>query len=154
MGRLMLFGCISQIPYIILVNKLELNILFSFLLTTGCFYLIRKTNKKILILVIGMITAQLLGVSYGWYAVACPLLMLNFKGAGDRMWWIWWIVTNIIDTITSNYPFQIYAIFTPLILAYHNPAKNRKPTAIEKKFFYYFYPIHLAGLASLKAFLL
>jgi hypothetical protein len=100
-----------------------------------------------------MMIAQGLHVSYGWYAVACPLLMINLKGTGDRMWWIGWTVINVIYTITCNYPFQILAIFTPLILAYHNPAKNRKPTAIEKKFFYYFYPIHLAVLAALRAVL-
>jgi len=104
-------------------------------------------------LTVGIITAQLLGVSYGWYAVACPLLMINLKGSGDRMWWIGWIVTNVIYTITCNSAIQIFTIFTPLILAYHNRTKNRKPTEIEKKLFYYFYPIHLAGLATLRTIL-
>jgi len=53
--------------------------------------------------------------------------------------------------ITHKRAIQIFAIFTPIILAYHNSTKDRKPTASEKKFFYYFYPIPLAGLAALKA---
>ncbi|MEG4498245.1 TraX family protein, partial [Microcoleus sp. F10-C6] len=94
-----------------------------------------------------------LGVSYGWYAVACPLLMVNLKGKGDRMWWISWSIANIIYATSAGSLIQLFAIFTPIILAYHNPTKDRKPTAIEKKFFYYFYPIHLAGLTALRAIL-
>jgi hypothetical protein len=151
--RLVLFGILAQIPYILLFMDLSLNILISLAVAGITFSQIHKSSNKIFILTVGLITAQLLRVSYGWYAVACPLLMFNLKGAGDRMWWIGWIVINVIETLACNYPFQIFAIFTPLILAYHNPAKNRKPTAIEKKFFYYFYPLHLAGLGALRAIL-
>jgi len=150
MGRLMLFGCISQIPYIILFNRLELNILFSFLLSTETFYLIRKTNKKILILSIGMLVAQSLNTSYGWYAIICPLMLMGFNSRSSKMWWSIWILTNITYTLTSGYLTQILAVTAPLILIYHDPKKDRKPTAVEKKFFYYFYPIHLAGLAALR----
>jgi hypothetical protein len=151
--RLVLFGMISQIPYVILFNKLEFNILISFALVVITFTQIHKaqTNKKIVIMILGLVAAQLLGVDYGWYAVACPLLMINLKGKGNRVWWISWIITNTIYAATSGYFLQVFAILTPLILAYHNPARDRKPTAIEKRFFYYFYPIHLAGLAALRA---
>ena len=151
--RLVVFGIIAQIPYILLFRDLNLNILISLAVAGITFSQMHKSSKKNLMLTVGLITAQLLGVSYGWYAVACPLLMINLKGAGDRMWWIGWIVTNVIYTITCKSAIQIFAIFTPLILAYHNQAKNRKPTEIEKKFFYYFYPIHLAGLAALRTIL-
>jgi peptidoglycan/LPS O-acetylase OafA/YrhL len=151
--RLVLFGIIAQIPYILLFRDLNLNILISLAVAGITFSQMHKSSKKNLMLTVGLITAQLLGVSYGWYAVACPLLMINLKGAGDRMWWIGWIVTNVIYTITCKSAIQIFAIFTPLILAYHNQTKNRKPTEIEKKFFYYFYPIHLAGLAALRTIL-
>ena len=151
--RLVLFGIISQIPYVILFNKLDFNILISFALVVTTFTQIHKaqTNKKIVIMILGLIAAQLWGVDYGWYAVACPLLMINLKGKGNRVWWISWITTNIIYAATSSYFLQLFGVLTPLILAYHNPARDRKPTAIEKRFFYYFYPIHLAGLAALKA---
>ena len=151
--RLVLFGIIAQIPYILLFRDLNLNILISLAVAGITFSQMHKSSKKNLMLTVGLITAQLLGVSYGWYAVACPLLMINLKGAGDRMWWIGWIVTNVIYTITCKSAIQMFAIFTPLILAYHNQVKNRKPTEIEKKFFYYFYPIHLAGLAALRTIL-
>jgi hypothetical protein len=153
--RLLIFGIISQIPYIVLFNRLEFNILISFALTVIIFTQIHKapTNKKILIMILGMVAAQLWGVSYGWYAVACPLLMINLKGKGDRMWWISWVVTNTIYAATSGYILQVFAILTPVILAWHNPTKDQKPTAIEKRFFYYFYPIHLAGLAALRTIL-
>lgn len=151
--RLMLFGIISQIPHLLLFNNLQLNILISFAIAVITFVQIHKSDKKILVLTGGLITAQLLGVSYGWYAVACPLLMINLKARGDRMWWISWSITNIIYAATSGSLIQLLAIFTPIILTYHNPARNRKPTAMEKKFFYYFYPIHLAGLAALRTIL-
>ncbi|MEG5164022.1 TraX family protein [Microcoleus sp. AT3-A2] len=150
--RLLLFGIISQVPYVILFNRLEFNILISFALVVIIFTQIHKVevNKKFLIMILGLIAAQLWGVSYGWYAVACPLLMINLKGKGDRMWWISWCLINGVYAITSGYLLQIFAIFTPLILAYHDPSKDRKPSAIKKRFFYYFYPIHLAGLAALR----
>jgi hypothetical protein len=137
------------------MNKLEFNILISLALVVIIFTQINKAqaNKKIAIMILGLVAAQLWGVDYGWYAVACPLLMLNLKGKGNRMWWISWILTNTIYAATSGYFLQVFAILTPLILAYHNPVKDRKPTMIEKKFFYYFYPIHLAGLAAMKTLL-
>lgn len=149
----MLFGCISQIPYIILFNRLELNILFSFLLSTETFYLIRKRNKNFLILIIGMITAKILNTSYGWFAILCPLMLMGFNGKNTKVWWTIWILVNIIYSFTSGYFTQLLATAAPLILIYYNPKKDRKPTRAEKKFFYYFYPVHLAGLAALRAIL-
>ena len=144
-GRLLFFGIISQFPYILLVNRIELNILLTFLVGVLTLSEIHKTNKKLILLLSGMAAAQFLNASYGWFAVGGPLLMLSFKGHGTRGWWFCWTTTNIIYTVTSGYFIQILAVFIPLILMYHQPAKDKKPGAIEKKFFYYFYPIHLAG---------
>jgi hypothetical protein len=97
------------------------------------------------------IVAQLMNASYGWFAIICPLLMINFKGPSTKKeWWFCWISANILYTITCGYFTQIVATMTPLIVMYHNPAKDKKPGEIEKKFFYYFYPIHMIGLATLR----
>jgi hypothetical protein len=150
-GRLVFFGIISQFPYILLTNKIELNILLSFLVCVLTFSEIHKTNKKLILLLSGMAAAQFLNVSYGWFSVICPLLMINFKGKGKKGWWFCWISTNVLYTITCGYFIQILAILTPLILMYHHPAKDKKPGEIEKRFFYNFYPLHLAALAAAKA---
>ena len=147
--RLLLFGTISQVPYILLFNTLQLNIMFSFAAVAITFQYIRKYNRKIVILGISLISTQILGISYGWYAIACPLMMIGFENS--RLWWIGWTVTNIICTVTTGWWYQIFAIFAPLILTDHNPKYDRKPSAIEKRFFYYFYPIHMAGLTALQA---
>jgi len=152
-GRLLFFGIISQFPYILLTNKIELNILLTFLVCVLTFSEIHKTNKKLILLLSGMAAAQFLNVSYGWFAVACPLLMLSFKGC-SRGWWFCWTAANIAYTITSGYFIQILAVLTPLIVMYHNSAKDKKPGTVEKNFFYYFYPIHLAGLAAIRGIIL
>jgi hypothetical protein len=150
-GRLVFFGIISQFPYILLTNRIELNILLSFLVCVLTFSEIHKTNKKLILLLSGMAAAQFLNVSYGWFSVICPLLMINFKDKGKKGWWFCWISTNVLYTITCGYFIQILAILTPLILMYHQPAKDKKPGEIEKRFFYHFYPLHLAALAAAKA---
>ncbi|MCC3460008.1 MAG: hypothetical protein JGK26_31165 [Microcoleus sp. PH2017_27_LUM_O_A] len=148
-NRLLLFGIISQIPYILLFNKSQVNIMFSFAAVAIAFQYIHKFDRKISILTISLISVQILKIDYGWYAIACSVMMVGFKN--NRLWWIGWTATNIIYTITTGCWYQIFATLAPLILTHHNPKCDRKPNAIEKKFFYYFYPIHMIGLAALRA---
>jgi hypothetical protein len=98
-----------------------------------------------------MITAQIINTSYGWFAILCPLMLIGFNGK-NKIWWTIWILINIAYSFTSGYT-QLLAVAAPLVLMYHEPKEDRKPTIAEKKFFYYFYPIHLAGLAALQAIL-
>ena len=151
-GRLLLFGIIAQFPYILLTNKIELNILLSFLICILTFKEVHQSKNKLILITSGMVAAQILNASYGWFAVLCPLMMLNFKGKGPKGWWFVWVIANTIFSISVFSPIQLLAIFTPLILSYHQPEKDTKPGAIEKRFFYYFYPIHLASLAALRVF--
>ncbi|MEG4318357.1 MULTISPECIES: TraX family protein [unclassified Microcoleus] len=149
--RLLLFGIISQVPYVLLFNAFRLNIMFSFVAIAITFQYIRKSARKILTLAISLIAAQILNTSYGYYAIICTLMMVSLKEKGSKLWWFGWSITNIIYTITIGWWYQIFAVLTPLILTYHDPKLDRKPNAIEKRFFYYFYPIHIAGLAALQA---
>lgn len=148
--RLILFGVISQIPYILLFKNLQLNIMFSFAAAALTFSCIRKFDRKIAVLGIGLIGATVLKIDYGWYAIACPLLMNSLKGKGDKLWWWGWSLTNIGYTISSKSWIQVFAILAPLVLAYDN-SKDRKPSLLEKKFFYYLYPLHMGALAAIRA---
>ena len=154
-NRLILFGNLAQIPYILLLTNLKMNILISFALIAVTFNQVHKLtgNKKILAVIIGCISAEILGVDYGWYSVICTLMMINLKGSGSKKWWVSWIIINILYCISAKSYIQIFGILTPVILSLHDTTKDKKPTIIEKKFFYYFYPIHLAGLAALRTIL-
>jgi hypothetical protein len=149
--RLGIFGIISQLPYMAFTGRSELNILMSFLITILTFREVHRTKHKIVMIIIGMVAAQCLNVSYGWFAILCPLLMLNFKQAGTKGWWFVWTSANIAFTITAGNLIQIFTIFAPLILMQYNPKNDMKPGRIEKYFFYSFYPLHLIGLVWIKS---
>ena len=129
---------------------LQLNIMFSFAAAAISFSYIRKFDRKIAILGISLVSATILTIDYDWYAIACPLFMTGLKGKGNRLWWWGWSLTNIGYTISSRNWIQIFAILTPLVLAYYDSSKDKKPLLLEKKFFYYFYPLHMIGLAALR----
>ena len=153
--RLIVFGIVAQIPYILLFTNLRLNVLISYGLTTIVFSEVHKLegNKKIMAVIVGCLTAEIIGVEYGWYSIICTLMMINFSGTGSKRWWISWTIVNILYCITARSYIQAFAILTPVLLSRHDRKKDRKPTTIEKKFFYHFYPIHLAGLAALRTIL-
>jgi len=147
--QLLLFAILSQIPYVLMSNQLKLNVMFSFFWITKTFLYLRKSENKLLVLAVGMIGGEILKIDYGWYGIASSLLMLEFKVS--QHWILGWSLINVAYTIYSGWHPQIFAIFTPLILIFYKPNHDRKPSAIEKRFFYYFYPIHIAGLAALRA---
>lgn len=147
--RLLLFGILSEIPYILMSDHWSLNVMFSFFFVTQTFIYLKKSEHKLLILILGIIGAEILKIDYGWYGVASSLLMLEFKVS--QGWILGWSLINILYTVYCGWLPQMAAIFAPLILIFYKPNHDRKPSAIEKKFFYYFYPIHIAGLAALQA---
>ena len=145
--RLILFGAIAQVPHLILFSSLKLNILLSFALAAITFQQIQLRKEKLLVISIGLIFAQILNVDYGWFTLICPLLMMN---PISKKWWFVWIFTNVVYAVFAQSVIQLAAIFAPLIVLYHNSDKDKKPGELEKRFFYYLYPLHLAVLAALK----
>jgi len=146
--QLLLFGVLSQIPYIMLTNQLNPNIMFSFFWITQTFICLKKSEHKLLILILGMLGAEILKIDYGWYGIASSLLMLEFKVS--QPWILGWSLINVAYTVYNGSLSQMAALFAPLILIFYKPGNNEKPSELEKKFFYYGYPIHMAGLAIIK----
>jgi hypothetical protein len=107
-------------------------------------------KEKLLVMGIGITIAQILNVDYGWFAIICPLLMMS---PVSKKWWFVWVLTNLLYASFAQSLIQLAAIFAPLIIMYHKPAKDQKPSEVEKRFFYYFYPLHLAALAALRGYI-
>jgi hypothetical protein len=152
--RMGLFGVLSQIPHIMLFNNGDLNVLMSFFFCALTLKYINESQQKIVILCLGLFVSELIQANYGWYTIACTILMINFDKESQTRWWLCWIAINLIYAATGKSIIQFAAVLTPMLLKHHNPEKDRKPTELEKKFFYYFYPLHLAGLAAIRSIIL
>ena len=152
--RMGLFGVLSQIPHIMLFNNDDSNVLMSFFFCALTLKYIKEYKQKVVILCLGLFVSELIQASYGWYTIACTVLMINFDKESKTRWWVCWIAINLIYAATGKSIIQFAAVLTPMLLKYHNPEKDRKPTELEKKFFYYFYPLHLAGLAAIRSIIL
>lgn len=83
-NRLGLFGVISQIPHVILFNNQKLNVLISCFICALTLKYIIKFKKKIVIILRGLFVSKFLQASYGWYTIACTLLMINFKEKNQK----------------------------------------------------------------------
>jgi len=152
--RMAIFSVISQIPHSLVFVNNELSILTSLYICGVTLKNVKESSKrKILILCTGLIVSELVNASYGWYTIACTVAMINFDRKSKTRWWVCWIIINLLYALSEQSLIQFAAVLTPSILNHHNPTKDRKPTALEKKFFYYFYPTHLAGLAALRTIL-
>jgi len=152
--RIAIFSLISQIPHRMLFINNQLNILMSLCICGITLKEIKESKHKILILCIWLIISELLDASYGWYTIVCTIAMINFDEKSKTRWWVCWITINLVYALTGKSIIQFAAVLTPILLKYHNPKKDRKPTELEKKFFYYFYPLHLAGLAAIRSIIL
>jgi len=152
--RMGLFGVLSQIPHIMLFNNDDLNVLTSFFFSALTLKYIKESKQKIIILCLGLFISELIQASYGWYTIACIVLMINFDKESKTRWWVCWVAINLIYAASGKSIIQFAAVLTPMLLKHHNPEKDRKPTELEKKFFYYFYPLHLAGLAAIRSIIL
>jgi hypothetical protein len=152
--RMAIFFFISQLPHRMLFINRQLNILMSLCICGITLKEVKASKHKIITLCIGLIISELVNASYGWYTIACTVAMINFDEKSKTRWWVCWITINLVYALTGKSIIQFAAVLTPILLKYHNPEKDRKPTELEKKFFYYFYPLHLAGLAAIRSIIL
>jgi len=146
--RILIIGVVSQIPYAILFNIVELNILFLLFLGLGAIFAIDKKHYWLLALI--LIAAKLFPVDYGLYGLI--MIIIFFLARKQRTVQLALHGANICAaTIIGSkfiYPFQFFGI---LLTAYL--PKNLIKVKISRNFFYWFYPSHLIILYIIKIWL-
>lgn len=136
--RLLLFGVVSQAPYILAFNG-GLNILFTLLLSLGILYALDK--KKYSILVLLSILPLLLPFEYGYYGVFSIISFYIFRNKRENNI----LFQVLINTIYFLYYFgsiQILSLFALALIYKDWKLKIR----INKYVFYVFYPLHITIL--------
>ncbi|NEP19657.1 MAG: TraX family protein [Leptolyngbya sp. SIO4C1] len=141
--RLLLLGIVSQPIYQYLFDIERLNILFQLLVGLSCLRLTRRWPQlALLIWPLGAGLAESLNISYGSYGIALVLLARYFQQT--PIWWAAWTGFHWI-WIWLMGPFQLLALPAPLLFGWANGRRGAKA-----RWFYGFYPGHLALLAVLQ----
>lgn len=155
--RLSVFGVISQVPFMffeLLAGRQEfiLNIFFTLALGLLALFFLTKP-KNILIKVLGVVGIALVAhfghFSYGAYgilAVVTSYIFLQNKKAGTVSLSILPFIENVrLALIGVNFP-QLFAVLSLIPIYFYNGLPGKK---ISRWWFYWFYPGHLALLATI-----
>lgn len=139
--RLIICGLVSQPIYSLLFETRQLNILATLSLGLIAIKLDKITHLKGLFAFVFAALGQGLGVSYGAYGVLAITLLAQLN-ASSVFWWLQWIFLNLLGIFWMNFPsYQILAVLAPIFIIFWRGKQGRKA-----KWFYLFYPLHLALL--------
>ena len=155
MIKLLIFGCISQVPFMLFLStfteRFSLNIFFTLFLGLFILFVYDKCNNKILgflFVILTSIAGELINVDYGAFGVLLIFSFYFFKDKKIKMvistillCFINYI-PNIIAT-PSLYLHYLNCIFFTLLSLIFILFYNKKEGPKSKYFFYIFYPLHL-----------
>lgn len=146
MKRLCFFGCLASPFFMLLKGRVELNILFSLLLST---YLIEQITQKqrikpanwlLILIMVGIV------VEYAWFAPAYCLAAWWFCKSPDLLRGLLWLIATLLLWFI-NLNFWACAALPIIMLATH--LKIEIPRL--RYLFYAYYPLHLALLLMLQS---
>jgi hypothetical protein len=147
-------GLISQIPYTLMTDKNNVNMMLGFWIVLKILKLVHKCKPKykLIAIIAGAIRCEIAKIDYGGYSPIITVLLMNY--ASHPVWWVARSIVNLTYTAGCGWWSQIFAIAPLIILTiYQSPTKSEPPSKSEKNFYYWFYPIHMAMLAALKTIL-
>lgn len=154
-GRLALAAVISQPFYSWLFEVSQLNVLVTLGVGLAMLHLGKRfPSQRYLIWAAGLIVTFFISMDAGTYGLCVILLMAQWPGWDGRSpqtlkstveWWALWIGLHLFNQLMSGITLQLWAIPTPLLLYALN--YQRGPKA---RWFYGFYPGHLAALLVIK----
>lgn len=152
LGRLLMMAVITQPFYMALFGVRQLNILVTLAIGLSMIRLGRKyPTWRYLIWGLGVTIAFVVPMDAGAYGL-CVMLLLSrwqsFTKLGYSLgWWGVWLSLHGLYAIAFEWsrPIQLWAAVTPLLLYAFNGERGARA-----RWFYWFYPGHLALLLALR----
>jgi hypothetical protein len=139
LGRLIILGGVSQPIFYLVFRYFALNILATLSLGLLAIKLNKLTRVKLLFPFIFAALAQYTNCEYGAYGVFVIFLLSEFNYA-RIFWWIKWLALHSLIFFLPGLPsYQFLAGLAPIILILWKREQGQKA-----KWFYLFYPLHLA----------
>lgn len=160
--RLLIFACISQIPFMLfrtlVSDKLLLNIMFTFLFAITGIIIFEdlKSRKKcplffrIILISLNFIFILIMGtyvsVDYGWYGIAVVWIFYLFRDKKILRTFLFFLLVFIyylfayhLNINSIDYLKVVFTSIPGILVLFYNGKEGIKL----KYFFYLFYPIHL-----------
>ena len=131
---LVIFAAVAQIPFMLALQTLSLNVLFTFLLSVLFIASNRMLKPIILLIAIGCYFT--IGYDYGLYGFALVLAFYYIPK--------WPVIILIMGFMTMLFPFtyiQWFAIGSLLYILLVSKVSFRRIPSTSKYFFYCFYPL-------------
>lgn len=164
--KLLIFACISQIPFMLFLSTFtndifSLNVLFTFILGLLAIYLYDKSSNKFLgflfVLILGII-AEFIKVDYGIYGIFLMFVFYMLKNKkilmilssiGLMIFFYGSYMLKFPDTKIIYLLYMIFSCLSLLFIGFYNKKEGPKT----KYLFYIFYPLHLFILYIITKFL-
>ncbi|TNJ63823.1 conjugal transfer protein TraX [Paenibacillus hemerocallicola] len=149
--RLVLLGLISEIPYVIALQIVNINVIGTFVIALLVLIGLDRNRGKIastVLVVAGCVVLETLPFDYGAYAL---LLVLVYKYLDSRYWVAAHLLLNLAFLMVTGGVLQMYSIISTLFLVYR-PSLYEWLDKVEMKRWVWrsFYPAHLIVLAVIQ----
>lgn len=145
MSRLWIFAIISQIPYTLLFDTFDFNIMFTLLLSIVLMDQVTKGRWMWVFVGLAVVTIpeyipNIPEFDYHWYGILAPLLFHWFYHSKEKA-----LISQVLLVLAyialGNWTVQVFALLGVLICLYL--PKDAFKVHLNKYFFYWFYPAHL-----------
>lgn len=155
--RLLIFGLISQIPFMLfrtLIGEwMMLNIMFTLLCGVICIAIYDKVESKLIsipAIILIIIIGERINLEYGWFGIASIITMYLFRNKKMFLPLVYGVLTFCYYlSVAGKYIWETKVIllmmFTWISTFLINQYNGKKGKSF-KYFFYWFYPIHILGV--------
>jgi hypothetical protein len=146
--RLLVIALISQVPYMLAMQHVQINIVASFFVCFTVLILLERSKTKIsdlAILLAGIIVLDVLPFDYGAYGL---VLVLAYRYLKSHKLVMVHLLINVVFLFYKGWTIQLYSIIPTMILVYWPSIYTvLDKIKIKRWIWRSFYPAHLSILA-------
>lgn len=156
--RILVFAVVSQIPYMLMVDKLSFNIGVLWLLCLLFLERAERPMKSVIdycVMCIILACSAIVPIDYGFYGLGFTLILYYYKVRNDYNIRLLtgYILVHLMKII-QDFEQGIMQIFTfPCLALINLLEKYDNRVRIGRQFFYVFYPLHITVLLIIKRIL-
>lgn len=148
--RLTTIGLLAQVPYSVLIDPLQINVIGTFIFILLVFQLLDRSSSwaKILIFIFAVVVLHVLPFEYGAYAL---LLAAGYRYLSNNWIIAAHLVINLVADLMLGWGIQYTSIISTFIIVYGTQLlKVINRVKVPRWIWRSYYPAHLAILAVFK----